>query len=214
MKECPKCGSDEIYRSGQCAPCKKAYAKAYRELNKEAVKSARALNYKNNKEKILAQNAEYRKNNKTDIDKKLSEYREANREKLRAEAVEYRRRNPEKLTAYRMANREKLNANSEIYRVNNLDVFRRLSHNRRARVAAVGGVLSKDIEKKLYKLQNGKCPCCKEPLGDDYHIDHVVPIALGGTNTDNNVQLLRKRCNLQKNKKHPIDYMQSKGFLL
>ena len=87
-------------------------------------------------------------------------------------------------------------------------------HNRRARVRETGGKLSSDLADKLFKLQKGKCPCCAQPLGDDYHLDHKMPIALGGSNTDGNMQLLRAVCNLQKAKKHPIDFMQIRGFLL
>jgi 5-methylcytosine-specific restriction endonuclease McrA len=53
-----------------------------------------------------------------------------------------------------------------------------------------------------------------QPLGDNYHLDHITPITLGGSNTDDNMQLLRQRCNNQKYNKHPIDFMQSRGFLL
>lgn len=45
-------------------------------------------------------------------------------------------------------------------------------------------------------------------------MDHILPLALGGTNVDENIQLLRKRCNLQKCAMHPVDFMQSKGRLL
>jgi 5-methylcytosine-specific restriction endonuclease McrA len=45
-------------------------------------------------------------------------------------------------------------------------------------------------------------------------MDHIVPLYLGGLNVDSNIQLLRAKCNLQKNKKHPVDFMRSKGFLL
>jgi hypothetical protein len=41
-----------------------------------------------------------------------------------------------------------------------------------------------------------------------------MPLALGGSNTDDNMQLLRAICNYHKYTKHPIDFMQSKGFLL
>ena len=54
----------------------------------------------------------------------------------------------------------------------------------------------------------------KKPLGNDYHLDHINPLALGGSKTDEKIQLLRATCNLQKNAKHPVDFMQSRGFLL
>jgi len=78
-----------------------------------------------------------------------------------------------------------------------------------------GGELSKNLVAKLFKLQGGQCACgCGGDLGEDYHLDHRMPLALGGSNTDGNMQLLRKRCNLRKGAKHPIKFMQENGFLL
>ena len=86
-------------------------------------------------------------------------------------------------------------------------------HNKARRRGALGR-LSIGRERSLYQLQRGKCPICKERLGQNWHLDHIVPIALGGSNTDENVQLLCPTCNLAKNAKHPVEFMQSKGFLL
>ena len=43
---------------------------------------------------------------------------------------------------------------------------------------------------------------------------HIIPLALGGANDDLNVQLLTPDCNQRKKAQHPVDYMQSQGFLL
>lgn len=86
--------------------------------------------------------------------------------------------------------------------------------NRRARKLKNGGTLSNGLKSRLFELQKGKCACCGEPLGNDYHMDHIMPIARGGSNEDWNIQLLRRDCNISKNAKHPIDFMQSRGFLL
>jgi 5-methylcytosine-specific restriction endonuclease McrA len=85
--------------------------------------------------------------------------------------------------------------------------------NRRAKKAA-GGELPVDIVVRLLELQKGKCACCAKPLKGVYHLDHIMPISRGGENTERNVQLLLPQCNLQKNAKDPIDFMQSRGFLL
>lgn len=132
-------------------------------------------------------------------------------------------------SAWLSANAEKKKASRAAWQAAHLDIAREHTaawakanpealrikeQNRRALKSASGGVLSKGLAEKLFKLQRGKCPCCAKPLGDDYHLDHKTPLALGGTNTDDNMQLLTATCNLQKGSK-PLDaFMQSRGFLL
>ena len=127
-----------------------------------------------------------------------AEYRLLNAEKKRASQASWRSKSYEVEKAWREANREK----SKIDR-----------HNRRA-VLKSRGKLSPGLTEKLLKLQSGTCACCKKPLGKNYHMDHIVPLALGGTNTDDNIQLLHQKCNHQKSSKHPIDFMQQLGYLI
>jgi 5-methylcytosine-specific restriction endonuclease McrA len=119
------------------------------------------------------------------------------------DAAEKYKANPDKCKEY----------NANWYR-NNPEAVSVKNQNRRARVRSVGGKLSKGLPEKLFSLQQGKCACCGLPLGDKYHLDHIVPLALGGTNTDDNIQLLRASCNNQKHAKHPVDFMRERGFLL
>lgn len=126
-----------------------------------------------------------------------------NKEQMAARRRKYKAENPEKV---KLAEQKWRNNNIELAR----DRIRECSHSRRL----ADGKLSYGIKKSLFVLQRGKCACCGLPLGKEYHLDHIMPLALGGSNTDENIQLLRKRCNLQKNKKHPVDFMQSRGFLL
>lgn len=87
--------------------------------------------------------------------------------------------------------------------------------NKRARRNKAEGKLSSGLSDKLFAIQKGMCACgCARPLGAGFHMDHRMPLALGGTNTDDNMQLLRAECNRQKGAKHPIDFMQQRGFLL
>jgi 5-methylcytosine-specific restriction endonuclease McrA len=137
--------------------------------------------------------------------------------------------NTEKIKNYRAVNAKKANACSAKWREDNperakaavskwkalhLEKRKIYNQNRRARKLEAGGKLSHGLSIHLFKLQKGKCPCCGKPLGDNYHMDHIMPIALGGTNTDDNIQLLRQRCNNQKKDKHPIEFMQLRGFLI
>jgi hypothetical protein len=145
-------------------------------------------------------------------------YRAANREKCNALTTAWIKANPERhkasIAAWRASNPEKYKTLIAAWYKANPEARRIYSHNRRARKRTNGGKLSKGLAARLFKLQKGKCPCCSKPLGDDFHMDHKMPLALGGANEDWNIQLLCAPCNLSKGKKHPIDFMQSKGFLI
>jgi len=79
----------------------------------------------------------------------------------------------------------------------------------------VGGApIESGITKKLGLLQRWKCIVCQCGIKNGYHLDHIMPLALGGTNISTNLQLLCPPCNWKKNAKHPVDFMQERGFLL
>lgn len=163
-------------------------------------------------------NAKYRADHPEEIKAYSAEYSAGHKEQIKtADAARYAA-NPEKSRAYsakyRAENPDKVKAAIVGWRADNPEAILIHNHNRRASKCANGGSLSKGLAERLFKLQRGKCACCKRPLGDDFHLDHIMPVALGGTNTDDNMQLLRKTCNLQKHAKHPVDFMQSRGLLL
>lgn len=85
--------------------------------------------------------------------------------------------------------------------------------NRRARKLKAGGSFTKLEVDNLFKLQKGLCIYCRCNLLK-YHIDHIMPLSLGGNNDIKNIQLLCKTCNLKKHNKHPIDWAQKNGRLL
>lgn len=132
-----------------------------------------------------------------------AKYRLENANKVKQAQDDWRARNLDQQKTYKQK-----------YFAENVDSFYARSANRRARKLSVGGKLTLDLSSKLFKLQKGKCACCKKPLGSNYHMDHIMPLALGGSNTDDNIQLLRARCNLQKQAKHPVDFMRQRGYLL
>lgn len=214
-------------------------AKQYREENKEKYALLRKSWHEKNKEKSREYSKQYhikrslddafkdaakirtkkwRENNPGKYTEYFREYAEKNNEKLKKYRDEFFKINKEVIRAraskWLKENREKANETKRAYRKLHPEDHRRDKHNRKAKERNNGGTLSKGISKRLYELQKGLCPCCFLPLGDDYHIDHILPLALGGTNTDNNIQLLRAGCNLKKNATHPVDYMQGRGFLL
>ena len=112
------------------------------------------------------------------------------------------------------ANSDKARARNAKWRADNSESRRIHKQNRRARKMENGGKLSPGLAAKLFKLQRGKCACCHVSIADGSHLDHVIPLALEGPNEDRNMQLLCGPCNLSKHAKHPIDFMQQRGFLL
>lgn len=94
----------------------------------------------------------------------------------------------------------------------NADKNRVYEQNRRARLRQTGGILSGDIVEKLMSQQDGKCVYCSTDLSKTTpQIDHILPLALGGPNTDDNVQLLCRPCNSSKWKKHPDDFIKERN---
>ena len=77
-----------------------------------------------------------------------------------------------------------------------------------------GGHIPKGLKVTLWNRQSGNCGICAGPLNGKLHIDHVMPIKLGGTNDVRNLQLAHATCNLAKGAKHPIEFAQARGALL
>ena len=189
VKFCKNCQCEtERHNNGRCKPCKRAYLYKWREENPEKLKAIQVKFNKANPDKVKAWGA-------------------ALYQKKRDEKLQYAK-------TYYEVNKESLKPKKAKWQKENLDACRISDANRRAAKKNRGGVLSSGLKSRLFTLQRGKCACCGLPLGSNYHMDHIMPLALGGPNTDDNIQLLRQRCNNQKHSKHPVDFMQSRGFLL
>lgn len=227
MKTCTKCKKSKPITEfnkqqdrcdglqSHCKDCRKDA----RTENREHLKLISAAYYVANREKILAVNAEYRAvpANRAKAKTKNAERYAENREGILESQAVYnaipanRERKSAYSTAYYAANKDKIKAGNAA----RPEANRIRCRNRKASKREAGGKLSIDLASRLIKLQRGKCACgCGHQLGAKYHLDHIMPLALGGSNTDNNIQLLVATCNHKKHAKHPIDFMQQRGFLL
>lgn len=89
-------------------------------------------------------------------------------------------------------------------------------HNHRSKEASVacrvnGGFGGRVIEVRepivravVWDRDEGTCGICKEPAHpDDWHLDHVIPVAAGGWTGYDNVQVAHPYCNLSKGARVP-----------
>jgi hypothetical protein len=76
----------------------------------------------------------------------------------------------------------------------------------------VGEHTAEDVQ-RILKQQRGRCAYCRNKLGD-FHVDHIVAVANGGTNDARNIQLTCAKCNREKSARDPIHYAQILGRLL
>ncbi|MDE2020582.1 MAG: HNH endonuclease [Patescibacteria group bacterium] len=88
-------------------------------------------------------------------------------------------------------------------------------NNRRARELSAKGIITNSDVEKIYNLQRCKCAWCRKPLKFSLiYRDHIIPLALGGTNYPRNIQLLCRACNARKQAIHPIEFAQREGRLI
>ena len=119
---------------------------------------------------------------------------EKNREYMRALAISdperVRATNAIASTTYRKVNKEKV----------------RIIHaNVRARRRNAEGYYTAGDIAAIYSRQSGLCVYCDAALSEGYHVDHIMPLHLGGSNWPDNLQCLCPTCNVRKGAKHP-DY--------
>lgn len=135
-------------------------------------------------------------------------HRSSNREAERAKARE-------KYWADHAATRANRNEKQKQWRDANPERHRSYLAKRRKQLQSSGESFSASDVKELFATQGGKCaePSCRTALSDGYHVDHIMPLALGGRNTAENIQLLCARCNVKKGSKHPIRWANENGRL-
>lgn len=132
---------------------------------------------------------------------------EAKRERARVRYLANREANLEQSRKWREANPGKSAALQRAWRQNNRDRVRAAKRARKStkRITLV---------RELTQLQRGRCAYCRAKLGDEFHVDHVMPLKLGGPDRRSNLQLACEPCNLTKSAQDPIDFARSTGRLL
>lgn len=173
MKKCTRCSSSYLdeRKSSYCIECHSLRLKEYRANNKEA---------------ISHRERQYRKDNREAITIREKQYRERTKENRRERAKSYHKLNP--------------------------DVARRAFARRKARKLQNG--FEHYTENDVLGLYGTECHICAGPIDLDaprsigrmgwensLHIDHLVPLSKGGSDTIDNVRPSHGKCNLSKGSK-------------
>jgi 5-methylcytosine-specific restriction endonuclease McrA len=123
-----------------------------------------------------------------------------------------------KASEYYAKNPESVKKRVDIWRKKNWEQlkpkFLEYRHRRMAREKNAQGTHTKNDVYVLLELQNHKCAECKTSLGKEFHLDHIMPLFLGGSNDRSNLQMLCPTCNLKKSFKDPIKWANENGRLL
>lgn len=201
-KRCPNCErelpatKENFYpnkrgKYGLHSVCKLCKAAAERRRNLE------------NPEKYKARYKENYQKSKERHDEKMRQWYKAHSIEHREQGKRWYQQNP----AYNTAFMRK-------WRKENPEKAKAAKQRRRAlRVKAQGSHTEKDV-RHMRECQRDRCYYCgKEFENGKYHVDHVIPLSRGGSNSPDNLVLACPSCNVQKNNRLPHEWLKG-GRLL
>ena len=151
-----------------------------REKQKEQRKPYDAENYKNNKSKFKEKNTAYYFENKDQIDNRNMKYRSDNPDKIKEIDKKWRSTENGKISR----------------RLSNLKRRLKTEHTDITRSWVLNLKMSADF-----------CPLCKTEMVDDgqvypngKHLDHIIPVNIGGKHIKSNVRYVCYKCNISRPK--------------
>lgn len=219
MKSCTRCKAEkpkaEFPKRKQskdglhpeCRACVSIFQKKYRLANKDKIAENRRAWLKANPDKVASYAEKFNELHPGRRAEYQRRYQEANPEKVAAAIRLWSSKNAERISqtskAWNQANQEKVN-----------EYVRR----RRARKMQVKGTHTAADVRAVYEKQRGLCANCGKKLFKSgkkkFHIDHIQPLAKGGSDDKYNLQCLCPGCNQRKHAKDPIDWAKENGRLL
>ena len=143
----------------------------------------------------------------------------ANPDRKKSHTAKWRAANPEK---WRQSNRKSKQANQQKYTDKqradyalNPEKYRVVERRRRALAKGSAETHTPQDLVDIFAAQGGRCAYCRADLKrHKKHVDHIIPLARGGSNGRANLQYLCQPCNQSKSARDPVAFAQSIGLLL
>lgn len=165
-----------------CKPCTREIKAAYRKRPevREREKERLRLSYAARKATLaVSRRARYEANKETELARNKA-WADRNRERQRELSRRWAKENPLRSRA--------------------------LVAKRRAIKNAAPGTYTQADVLAMLERQACKCAACAAGLEGGFHVDHVIPLARGGSNWPSNLQLLCAPCNWSKGDKLPDEW--------
>lgn len=196
--------------SSTCKVCVRHRTAQWRRNNPERAQSNVVAWQKANPDKRKAISDRWRFKHADQVKAIGARYRQQNSDKERERHQRYREANKEKIASYnkryRAIRRAERNEYNKAYYRKNPHIARAMWHRRRAiKANAMGSHTPEDIA-TLYKSQKGLCWWCGKHVGDDYHVDHRIPLSRGGSDNPENLVVSCVPCNESKWAKLPSEW--------
>ena len=198
---------DKAYRINNVEKIR-ANKSRYYEENKEYFHQKHKDYYEQNSDKLKEYQRAYRENNVDKIFERRKAYRERNADIIKERKKEYGKQNRSKITSYYLNKRQTDPLFKLSTQVRGLIRMSLISHGY-SKDTHTYEILGCDYETLWEHLkQSWKDNYGIEWNGEDYHIDHIIPLATAKTEQEvkelchyKNLQLLKPEDNLAKNKK-------------
>lgn len=157
-------------------------------------------------EKRRIESAKYRSKNRAACITRTKAWREKNPTYHSEKARQWRRENQEAHLAYMRRYTKENPHRARDWARNNPEKARAKTLRYRARKQNARGTHTAEDILAIYEQQRGQCWWCGAPVGDDYHVDHRIPLSRGGSNAPENLVISCPYCNRSKSNKLPGDF--------
>lgn len=216
-----KAKNGKYYFQQRCRKCRAAKDVRYYAENREHIRAYKSEWEKANPDKVREQKQHSRKRRdpeKVRAEKQRSHIRcrEKNNERSRQWYHANREHTRQLAAEYYQEHRETKLQQALEYQANNPEYVRAREARRRARKAENGGMVTQEELRELFEQQESRCAYCGTliffEIERDVQLEHMTPIAKGGSSDITNLCYACPDCNLSKHDKTVDEWRAVRGW--